>query len=120
MNHVELETQMLTAARMLNQQISDYRKLGTDYAERKRDYAIKLSKKLLELSQAGKPATLSDQLAKGDLDVANARLEKDVAYSLWRAAGIHIGILQSQVDICRTLFAWEREERFENPVPGGE
>lgn len=120
MNHVQLETELLRAARTLTKQIEEYRSHGEEYAAAKRDYSIKLAKKLLELTDAGKPATLSDQLAKGDEDVAEARQRKDVAFALWRAAAEHIHVLQTQVDIARSLFAWEREERFENPLPGGE
>ena len=120
MNHVQLETELLKAAKMLTKQIDEYRAHGQEFAATKREYAIALSKKLLELADAGRPATLSDQLAKGDEGVADARQRKDVAFVLWRAVAEHIHVLQTQVDIARSLLVWEREERFENPIPGGE
>lgn len=120
MNHQELETEMLKAARTLTQQIDRYRAEGENYAVAKHDYSVALSKKLLTLRDEGQSVSLAESLAKGDERVAEYREQKDVAYARWRAAGAHIGVLQSQVDICRTLFAWERQERFENPIPGGE
>ena len=85
--------------------LSELQKNGRQYAEAERNYKIALRQKILELRAEGEKVTIIRDLATGDDDVAEKRMERDIAEASYKTSQdklnlikLHLRILQAQFD----------------------
>lgn len=84
--------------------------LALDKAKTKRDYYIELNKKILELKADKYPATLIQELSKGDSKVAELRLNKDIAESSYYVAIDALNNIRLEIETLRSMLTWLRTE----------
>lgn len=90
----------------LDEAVKSIRFRGRDYAEAESKYRSALAKEILRLrDEEGYPVTLVPDLARGNPDVANLKVERDCAESLYKSAleainvnKLRIKVLEAQVD----------------------
>lgn len=96
----------------LNQKVSELevsirhlRKSGTAYAEAERDYKVTLMQELLKLRADGMAVTLIDKMIYGVAPVADKRLRRDIAKTVYdtnlehiNATKVIIRVLENQID----------------------
>jgi hypothetical protein len=70
---------------ILDSSIGSLRKRGQNYAKYEHDYRVMLSKRLTELRAEGNPVTHLADIAKGEPEIAKARMERDIAESLYQS-----------------------------------
>ena len=100
----------------LTKKNEDLKELGEDAARFKRNYAVALAKKILELKSEGKPATLIKELAQGDDEIAELRFQKDTGKVVFDACKSSVLNLRLQVESYRSLLSCEKSERFNKDV----
>ncbi len=76
----ELQNAIVT----LDTMISQMKSRGQDYAQARADYEIAKAEKMLALRDDGIAVTATRDLALGDRKVAQLRLKKDVAETLYK------------------------------------
>ena len=63
-----------------------YKEHSANYSKAERDYRIALAKKIIILKGEGTAATLTNDLAKGDIDVAELKMQRDLESGLMQSA----------------------------------
>lgn len=66
--------------------LSEYKRLSRDYAKKEYNYRIALSKRLLERRTEGMAVTALNDIVKGEKDIADLRLKRDIAEGLMKSA----------------------------------
>lgn len=82
---MDLYTQLQEKTRDLDFSIKQLRISGTEYAEAERDYKIKLREECLKLRDAGTAIGMINMTAYGIPSVADARFQRDVKETIYRA-----------------------------------
>lgn len=84
---------------VLDKAVGELGERGKTLAESERTYRESLAKKILILKAEGYPATLINDLARGDKEVAGLKFSRDVAETSYKAAleGININKIQIKV-----------------------
>lgn len=90
----------------LDEAVRSIRFRGRDYAEAESTYRSALAKEILRLrDEEGYPVTLVPDLARGNPDVAQLKVERDCAESLYKSAleainvnKLRIKVLENQHD----------------------
>lgn len=93
---------------------AEIKTLGIKKAETKKQYSIALNKKMLELKLEKFPATLIQDLARGDEKVAELRLHKDIAESSYFTAINAEDNLRLEIETLRSMLTWLRVELKNN------
>lgn len=86
---------------MLEKALAEFSRRGKAYAEAEQAYRVALAQKILLLRDAGFPATLIGDLARGDREVARLKLERDCAESVYDSAKEAINVYKKQIDVLR-------------------
>jgi hypothetical protein len=89
---------------------AEIKTLGIKKAEAKRNYGVALNKKILELKAEKYPATLIQDMARGDERVAELRLLKDIAESSYFTAINAEDNLRLEIETLRSMLTWLRVE----------
>ena len=90
---------------LLTSALSEYKKRGQDYAKAYKNYRILVAQELLRLRDSGVPVTICHDLARGKVEVANAKEQEIIAESLYNSCKeailtykLQIKILQAQIN----------------------
>lgn len=86
MDTVDLFEERKEIRRVLNKAVADFSDRGRNYAIAERCYRVALAKELYRLKAEGYPATISNDLARGDETVADLKEKRDIAKSLYDSA----------------------------------
>lgn len=89
---------------------TEIKTLGIKKAEAKRNYAIALNRKILQLKAEKYPATLIQDMARGDEKVAALRLQKDITESDYFTAISAEDNLRLEIETLRSMLTWLRVE----------
>lgn len=81
----ELYRERIKKQKQLDTSVKMLRQTGTDYAKAERDYKILLRKECLRLKDGGMAIGMIDKVCYGIPSVAEARFNRDVAESVYRA-----------------------------------
>lgn len=87
--------------------------LGLEKAQTERDYKVRQAKEILKLKAEGYPATLIQDLVKGNEEVAELRLKRDIAESSYFVGLEAMNNLRIEIEILRTKISWLKCE-FKN------
>lgn len=92
----------------LNDTIGRLQRAGYDKAKSEYIYRVALSKELLIQRDRGLPATLTNDVAKGNTEIAKHKFNRDVAETNYeaileklRATKIELGIVERQIEATR-------------------
>ena len=90
---LELKTQELDIS------VRNLRKAGTDYANAYRKYRILVAQELLRLKNEGMPVTIAYDIARGNEEVANAKLEELKYEAIYKANQESINSIKLQIKV---------------------
>lgn len=96
---MELLNELMAKNEELSQSIKLLRKNGEKKAEAECKYKMKLTEEILRLKADKFPATLIAQMVYGVPEVAQARLERDIAEVMYDANQEHINVKKLQIRI---------------------
>lgn len=83
----------------LNTSVRQVRKSGSEYAEADREYKTKLATKILELEAEGRPVTNLLYIARGDKEVADAKVRQISKEAIYKANLEAINSLKLQIKV---------------------
>lgn len=106
----DLISEVFRKAELLETALSESVKRGRALADAERAYRVALAKKTFLLREEGQPATLIDNMAKGDEHVADLRFSRDCAEADYDSAREAILCYKKEIDIIREQISreWER------------
>lgn len=87
--------------------------LGLEKAKTRKDYSVRLQQEYLKLRAEGEKVTIISELAKGNEEVAELRLKKDIAESSYYVGLEAMNNLRLEIEIIRSQLTWLRAE-FKN------
>ena len=90
---------------LLTSALSEFKKRGQDYAKSYKNYRILVAQELLRLRDSGVPVTICQDLARGKVEVANAKEQEIITECLYKSCQeailtykLQIKILQAQIN----------------------
>lgn len=103
----------------LDAALEDQEKKGKTLAEADAQYNALLHSKALQEKDSGTPVTFITQFIKGDKDVAELRMKRDIAEVMYDAAKDRTVNLRAELKICndQAQREWAAAGRSVNPVP---
>ena len=84
--------------------------LGLEKAKTERDYKVKQAQEIVKLKADKYPATLIMELVKGNEEVAELRLQRDIAESSYFVGLESMNNLRLEIEIIRSKLTWLRNE----------
>lgn len=87
--------------------------LGLEKAKTERDYRVREAQEILKLKADGFKVTIIQEVAKGNEEVAELRLKRDIAESAYYTALQAMENLRLEIEILRSKLTWLRAE-FKN------
>lgn len=103
-----LINEMTRLRKELNNIIEELKKAGYDKAKAEYTYRVNLAKELLIQRDKGLPATLTNDVARGNEIIAKYKLDRDLKEILYeatleklRAIKIELGIVERQIEAIR-------------------
>ena len=93
----------------LAEAIKILKKRGIAKAEAEKNYRIELQKEMLRLKADGVPVTGMSDLARGNELVANLKMKRDIAETLYDTAKQQIYYLKIEIGIIENMMAAERK-----------
>lgn len=101
----DLVTELNIHRSNLNKAIKELKERGQVKAKAERDYRVELSKGILRLRAEGMPVTIISDVCRGNEKIANLKMERDIAESLYESnmqyiysTKINIEIVQKQIE----------------------
>lgn len=88
-------------AELLETALSEASKRGRSAALAEQAYRVAVAQKMLVLRDAGYPATLIGDLARGDESVAQLKLDRDIAQAVYDSAREAINVYKKEIDVLR-------------------
>lgn len=96
---MELVNQQQALLKQLSATISELEKNGIELALKEQTYKIQLNQKILKLRSEGIAVTLIDKIAYGYKEVAEKRLERDIALTMYNVAREKINGIKLKIRI---------------------
>lgn len=96
----------------LNRALVEMTRRGRDYAQAEHDYRVALAKKMLQLRAEGIPATISQDVCRGEPEIAKLRLQRDIAQTIHEAAQETIRVWKLEATLMEAQISreWGRKE----------
>lgn len=113
MNPQELMDRLERCIAALSRGNTQMKTLGLEKAKTERDYKVKQAQEILKLKADKYPATLIMELVKGNEEVAELRLQRDIAESSYFVGLEAMNNLRLEIEIIRSKLTWLRSE-FKN------
>ncbi|GAA0115708.1 hypothetical protein [Clostridium senegalense] len=110
MNPIEIIKKLEDAMRALQHGNTELKRLAINKAKAERDYKIALNKKILRLKADKYPATLIMEVSRGDEEVAQLRLQRDIAESSYFVCLDALNNLRLEIETLRSMLTWLRAE----------
>jgi hypothetical protein len=101
--------EMRNTNQRLNGAIREVYKQAELKAKTERDYKVALRLEILKLKSEGYPATLINDLAKGEENIANLRFERDKAKTLYDTARDSMNSLRVEASVLQTISKYQDE-----------
>lgn len=99
---------------------SNLHKASNEKAKAERDYRKALAKKELELKREKFPATLIMDLARGDEEVADLKLKRDMYVGIYDVKKYEINSIHIEISVLQTQLNWYKMEFVSaNQINGG-
>jgi len=98
---MDLISEVFRKSELLEAALAESGKRGKAFAEAERAYRVALSSKILTLRDAGQPATLIGDLARGDAEVARLKFDRDCAEVVYDSSREAINVYKKSIDVLR-------------------
>ena len=117
----DLWSSTISLSESLDQAISFYEETGCDLAQAEHDYNILLRQKSLTDKENGMPVTLIAQTMRGEPEVANARLQRDILQAKYMSMAEKINSLKLQLRIVneQAKREWSDRPDYDSGAPAG-
>ena len=93
----DLYEELTSKTKQLETSVRMLRKSGSDFAQKEHDYKIKVATRAFQMKDEGMPATLINLVIYGDKEVAQLRLDRDIAEVIYNANQESINSLKLQL-----------------------
>jgi len=103
----DLWSEITADIRLLERAIEELKPRGQMKATTERDYRMALAKKILEMRAEGTPATLIGDLSRGQEDIANLKMQRDIAETLYESALEAINVYKLKIRILESQLSRE-------------
>lgn len=103
----DLWTEIRTEQKLLDRAVAELKPRGKMKAQTEYEYKLALSKRLLELRAAGEAVTHLADIARGMPDIAELRLKRDIASSLYESAQEAINVQKLKIRIIENQLSRE-------------
>ena len=101
--------EMWETKQRLNTSSKEIFSLATNKAQTERAYRIALRQEKMKLRADGMPATLIDDIAKGEKTIAQLRVERDIAKDMYKAGLESMRTTQVEASILQTISKYTDE-----------
>ena len=109
MSDFTLINELAELSAKLDEAVRYMAKYGRSYAQAEYDYKVELSQTALKLRAEDMPVTLIDKVIYGQKDVADKRLQRDIAEVMYKTSQENINKLKLQIRLVDAQV--EREHR---------
>lgn len=99
MDGAQLYNELDQRLHMLDTATSELKKRGNTLAEKERDYRVALAEAILRERADGMPVTIINDVCRGKKDIAQKRLERDIAQTMYDSVREFIMTTKKQIDI---------------------
>ncbi len=96
---MDLLQELLSKNNDLSASIQVLKKHGIALAQAEHDYKVKLSEVALQMKADNRPVTFINLIIHGDREVAEKRLKRDIARTMYDANQEHINVTKLQIRI---------------------
>lgn len=86
---------------LLDRALEQLGKRGRAYAEAERNYRAALSAEILKERDEGMPVTIISDVCRGKAKIAEKKLKRDIAESLYKAAMEAINVYKLEINLLR-------------------
>lgn len=107
MDMIQLNKEIYEVAQRLQKAAAEIYKLANKRAMTERTYRLNLSKEIVNLRAEGTPATIINDLARGN--VSDDKFQRDLAEGQYRAAIEAMEALKSQLSALQTVAKYQSE-----------
>lgn len=108
---MDLIQELTEKLQLLDQTISEIKKRGRELAECERNYRVSLASKILTERADGQPVTIINDICRGDEIVAELKLKRDIADSMYTSVQEAINVYKIQVRILESTINREYNSR---------
>ena len=113
MNPQELLNRLDVCVQALGRGNTQLKTLGLEKAKTEKEYRVRQAQEILKLKADGLKVTIIQDVAKGNPEVAELRLKRDIAESAYYTALQAMENLRLEIEILRSKLTWLRAE-FKN------
>lgn len=111
MTPIQIIEEIQSCKMALTQANTRLKTLGINLAKAENVYRIAVAKKEVQLRKIEKyPANLVHDIARGDIEVAKLRLDRDIAKIDYEACKEGLKNIRTELEALRSLLAWDRVE----------
>jgi len=110
MTPIEIQEEMNRIILVLQEKLTQIVPLSVTMANAQKDYRIKLASEIIKLRASGEKVSLSEIIAKGNIDVANLKVAHVVAEAHRQACQKSIAVNMSVADTLRSLLKASKDE----------
>ena len=96
---IELINQMLDKTSQMSGVITELKKRGRVMAQTEADYRAALAQKILQLRAENFPVTIMNDVCRGDREIAQLRLKRDIAKTEYDVANEMLQVLKLQIRV---------------------
>lgn len=96
---MDLYSELQEKQNLLNMTISEIKKRGKELAQAEHDYRVALAQKIMLERADGQPVTIISDICRGDEKVANLKLQRDIADSMYTSVLEAVNVLKLNVKI---------------------
>lgn len=107
MDGLSLYQELQNKVGLLDVAVREIRARGTAYSQAERDYRVALRKAVLDERGKGTPVTIISDVCRGREDIAQLRLERDCAETLYRSALEALNVYKLQARLIENQIARE-------------
>ena len=93
----------------LTKAIKILKQRGKEKAESERNYRVELQKEILRQRDAGTPVTIISDICRGKEEIADLKMKRDIAESLYESAMQKIYQTKLEIDIIQRQIEFERK-----------
>ena len=96
---MDLYTNLNNLLEQLQTSVKSLRTTATEYAEAYKNYRVLLAKELVRLKDSGMAITLASDVARGNEEIANAKMVEIKKEAIYKANMVSINAIKLQIKI---------------------
>jgi len=113
MNGQDLMQQIEHYTGLLNKAVPEFKDRGIKTAETEKAYRVALRTEFLRLKADGEKVTIMSDMARGKEDIAELKMQRDIAETLYKSAQEGINVYKKQLDTVMAIYKneWTQAKR---------